>query len=109
MTPETYARAVELDDDLPLDVCPGCGQDLTPMRSGEDHMTPSQWADHVTKYGTGLRPDGTVMFVSGNHIATSPFVAGKCATALRCAWTSDFLAARWFRRVWRLEYEAAHA
>lgn len=104
MTPETYARAVELDDDLPLDVCPGCGRDITVI-SGEQHYTPAGFDALVArtrkKHG---RPRVALL---------NPWLTGFPSKLVDrtelCIWHSDFLSARSHRRQWRLEYEAAKA
>ena len=84
MTPATYALACELDDDLPLDVCPGCGAHLrvAPHCGMNHHEGARTWRDFYWPNAFGY------------------------AT---CEWTSEFLYARTLRRKWRLEYAAAHA
>jgi hypothetical protein len=84
-------RACELDDDLPLDVCPGCGQDI------------AGWVCFEAHYRSGA--------VRTERHHTWPFTSRSAVETLsaHCEWTRDFLVARSWRRQWRLEYEAAHA
>lgn len=106
MTPETYARAVELDDDFPLDVCPGCRRDLSEMPRGHDHLTPEQWEKYQWRYWTA---DRSRPYTGGDtHVPrlASPFSSPGTSQGPRCEWTADLLVARHKRRVWRLEYEA---
>lgn len=103
MKHETYLRAVELDDDFPLDVCPGCGRDISRV-FGEQHYTPSGFE--------GRRARVRAEFGPLRASKLSPWVTGAPMLANKvelCVWHSDFLTARSLRRKWRLEYEAAHA
>jgi hypothetical protein len=102
VTPETYVRACELDDDLPLDVCPGCGRDLNDMPYGADHMTPAQWERHAGLY---VNKRGNA---AGNRMNTPWASPGTTTPSNRCVWTADMLVARSWRRKWRAEYEEAH-
>jgi hypothetical protein len=96
VTPETYVRACELDDDLPLDVCPGCGQDIAAISPGQFHRTPEQ---HAAKCAAKRYPS--------LRARVPVFLNGHNAQA-HCEWTHELLLARVLRREWRLEYEEAH-
>lgn len=97
MRSETYARACELDDDLPLDVCPGCGRVID--GSSERHYTPAGFEASVNR--RHRRAESMTPWV---HSVTSMVNPDEL-----CEWTWDHLVARQQRRLWRLEYEAAHA
>jgi hypothetical protein len=68
-------RAVELDDDQPLDVCPGCGAHLR------------RWWEHPLHTPSVAGEAATVMH------------EGPGTTQWACLWTGDMLAARYLRRL----------
>lgn len=100
MRRDLYERALQLDDGMPLHVCPGCGRDLSDMPRGADHMTPAQWDEHARLYGNKLGEPW-------NRRAASPFVFATNGVAERCEWTADMLVARSWRRKWIAEYAAS--
>jgi len=90
------ARAIELDDDLPDHICPGCGQDITGWKRHEAHFVPGSELSEVARR---LREVGATL-------APWPFTArGGRVDGRACDWTADFLSARRFRR----QYIAEHA
>ena len=85
MRPETLARAIELDDPYPDNVCPGCQQDITGWRSYDHHYPRDvELSWHYSRYGRKHLP--------------WPFGESKNGSVETCEWTRDYLAARRFRR-----------
>ena len=69
----TYLRALELDDEFPDDVCPGCQQDITGWRRHERHYR-------------------------GRPGDVARFVGRQTSLGRVCPWGDDYLTARAFRR-----------
>jgi hypothetical protein len=82
---EIYERAVELDDDSPDDVCPGCGLDITGWRSHQGHYLPGK----ATARRRTTRRSGAANWASGRD---------SHSRRDWCEWTRDMLTARAFRR-----------
>lgn len=85
-----YERAVELDDDQPDDVCPGCLRHI-----GE--MPP--WAEAHYAVGTTSRGKGSRIWIDG--------FGGDVDMARLCPWTRLYLYARQFRRAYIARWRAA--
>ena len=76
---DILARAIELDDDQPDDVCPGCGQNI------------DGWGDYVQHYP----PEA---FGWTRRRLPWPWARDAREVARTCPWDRDFLSARAFRR-----------
>lgn len=84
----TIARAIELDDDMPDDVCPGCGQNIA---GWED------WRSHVP-----VTRDQAPKWMVSDHrrrglLDAWPFT-NDVNSHNKCPWDRDMLTARRFRR-----------
>lgn len=82
MSAATVARAIELDDDAPDDVCPGCRGDIT------------GWRRHPQHYPT--RNGQRVPFTG--HAQPRPGPRTPPWQRVTCVWDRDYLLARQFRR-----------
>ena len=88
MRAESLARAMELDDSFPNNVCPGCQQDITGWEVYLAHWRPdAQLKQPIKKRNKCPRPF-THSDVNGNT-DDDP-----------CVWTRDYLTARAFRRAY---------
>ncbi len=84
----TYLRAVELDDDFPDDVCPGCQQDIT------------GWRDYAGHYMPGAVLNRQAWWYRARVAMPWPMTNGAVSDgdAPQCPWSRDYLTARAFRR-----------
>ena len=81
-TAHIYHLACEYDDDLPDDICPGCGQGIEGWEHFEAHY-----------------PPGTFMSVKATRMIPLPWTETRAQSFIRpCEWTHDFLTARAHRR-----------
>jgi hypothetical protein len=83
------SRARELDDPYPINVCPGCGQDITGWEEFEAHYPPGVEPIRVHEAG----------YLEHRH-TPMPFaiLSTNFKGPDRCEWTGDYLAARAHRR-----------
>ena len=89
-TAAIYRRAVELDDDQPDDVCPGCGQNIDGWRGRPLHFRPDAVVSHATtwNHGPGGQARNPWPFTNRTNLH-HPGV---------CTWDEDLLTARAHRR-----------
>lgn len=85
------ARALELDDAYPDNVCPGCQQDITSWQ---------QWEAH---YPADVAVSLTQSWYRKVHGLPLPFVNEHTHKTV-CPWTRDYLTARQFRRRYIAKY-----
>lgn len=90
----SLARAIELDDEFPDDVCPGCRQDITGWERYQAHRPPVS----LSTMNRAMSVRRCYSAASGIALTPWPFqehAAGPCEL---CPWSSDYLLARRFRR-----------
>lgn len=98
----SLARAMELDDAYPDNVCPGCQQNISGWERYGAHRMPESPStiDRVM----GWRRH----YAASARIALTPwpfqeYAAGPCKL---CPWNHDYLNARAFRRRFIADYQA---
>lgn len=83
-------RAIELDDDLPDNICPGCGNDITGWQNWRHHYSAAAEGSVIGYARRGERSKRGLPW---------PFTDQKNQEAgSLCVWDRDFLVARAFRR-----------
>lgn len=92
MRPESLTRAIELDDEYPDNVCPGCKQDITGWEQYEAHYGPEVELGPSNEYNRAWRARKR-----GEEPAPRPFT-NNATHITPCPWTADYLSARRFRR-----------
>ncbi len=99
MRASSLARAMELDDSFPDDVCPGCKQAITGWQMYPLHGTPASQAviDRLLVVRRYRRREAPWPFFKDNR--------GPGGYPV-CVWNRDFLLARRFRRAYIAEHTA---
>lgn len=82
------ARAIELDDEFPDDVCPGCQRNIPYWDRYPAHIIRKTTSDNDLLAKRSTRHDDTPL----------PFIGRICGPVECCPWTLDYLLARRFRR-----------